>query len=196
MQRLQVRAGDAVCPPSSEDPELIAKRQFLDLVLPDSIPGCEARKATLNFWLNGRSLGSLEHYGLTKCDHIASEVAAALLPKAIPLFPRHRWCTSRQTFAEFALLAALCDGDLLQDAVRLWLGKPTSRYDDMGRWHLMLALGDVGASEELTWVERAAQQRADASEWVSTRPGQRLLMMVITMGSQITLISNFLHRGS
>jgi hypothetical protein len=182
--------------PSNNHPDIVAKHALWDLLLPAGLPSSSQRKATLHFYLNGFVSDRLEHVGNASKQHIAREIAAALLPCAVRLFPRHRWCTSRQTFAEAALLASLCSGKVFVQAVEIWFSRSASKYTSSGHWDVVLAGNDGADSSENKWVQLAEQARTDVLEWSVSVPGPRLIVMVCTMGPQVGLMACFLHDGS
>lgn len=201
-------------PPSPLHPDVQTKLRLWDLLLPESVPKAAERRETLSFLLNGTIWQRLEHFGPVSPKEIATQVARALLPSAVPVFPRHRWVTSRQTFSEVALLATLVEGRVFAEAVQLWLGRVRQRpvesdhssrgWDfaaiDFGTWSLP-ELGEGGEAEKRTeaddeWAARNRQAKADAVAWSQTLPGAALTVITCTMEPQVRLMAGFLFDAS
>ena len=95
---------------------------MLQLCLPNK-PSGDRRRIELRHLLNG-DWGSplVEFYSMAAAVDTrqwARRAAVALLPAAIPMFPRTRWVTSERPLAETTLIAS-CHG-LLARAVPHWL---------------------------------------------------------------------------
>ena len=115
--------------PSTARPDMVLKRQLWDTLLPDERPGSALRKEALGFWLNGTIAPRLQHFGRANKRHIAVAVAKAVLHCPLLLFPRHRWCTSLQTFCDAAVLFSIADGAVATQAITRWLGRELSYAD-------------------------------------------------------------------
>ena len=98
---------DAPVPDSSE-PRMQYRDSLLSLTLPDT-PAGRARAARLRVLLTGDLQAQRIDFhapGRVINKHKwATHVAEALLPEAIPLFPRQRWCNSLESVGAYALLA-------------------------------------------------------------------------------------------
>jgi hypothetical protein len=160
------------------------------------LPSSAARKCTLNTFLNGSVAPRLQYWGgPVQTEYAAKQLTEAILPRSLPLFARHRWCTSRQTFAEAALLFSFCDGYLARDAILEWLHRADPDYDEAGSWNAVVSVAEP-ADDESKWSQLAAQARTDAADWARKLPGPRLIAMVLTMAPQVIMMNALLRKGS
>ena len=81
------------------------RRVLLQMCLGNRSPVEAGRLEKLDFWANGDPRSDVvEHFGSSSEDTIITEIIQALLPRALPVFPRHRWLTSADAMKEAALL--------------------------------------------------------------------------------------------
>ena len=130
-------------------------------------------------------------------------VAELLVPSCIRLFPRHRWCNSLASVANYSLLSV---HDVLMPATLLWLGDknvdPQTGQRQL-QWTLsdseddecdakaaaiVPALGAVqnvqGTDPSTAWVKFNKQQKAKARCWVQM-PGCMWRLMVTLVSLQL-----------
>ena len=151
----------------------------------------------------------------------AHAVANNLLPAGIKIFPRHRWCNSLETIAEFTLLAGV--HDVLHRAGKLWLGdgqkvsapvakavvgvEPSWAVSDdeveqeTATSQLVLANSkEAGAVSEKdptsVWTEFNKNQRSKALRFVASRPGDRLVVVLVALQLSVLFLRTVEHIGS
>jgi hypothetical protein len=131
----------------------------------------------------------------------ADDAAEALLPYAIPLFARHRWCTSSDTFAGLGLLAL--QNNLLPEATSRWMvmmghkAQIPSQWEDGDNLDLALVADPSGQMNETYWTAFNERNRRDALSF-GLDPSTPT-HLVLLMGSMEPLIQSFhqvLHLGS
>ena len=135
----------------------------------------------------------------------SENVAQALLPGAVPLFPRHRWLNSVQPIASYALISNI--HNVLPVAGELWLGASAASSRNAApavvedQWALddsddekhkssggdiVPAVGPVaqaaqGVDSSQLWMAFNKQQKGKAKRWCASQPRDRLLALIVSL---------------
>lgn len=147
----------------------------------------------------------------------ARRVADLLLPAGIKVFPRHRWCNSLESIASYSLLG--CVHNVLHRAGKLWLGatkkvsvpapqnvvstwavSDDEEEDITAQMVVVANTNAAGAASEQdptkVWTQFKQNQKAKALRFVSSRPVDRLMVILISMELSVSFLRTVEHLGS
>jgi hypothetical protein len=200
LSNLDIFEGAAQLP--DDDPSTLYRRRLLDETLGNDLANMQ-RKKVLDACCNGDVREeSIAHFGNMSGTDIAKAVAAALLPRALPIFPRHRWLSSAECIAEASLLFNW--HHIFARAVKAWISDQHKETDAGGDFrpdhHNQEAL--VPISEQLqqqgSAADRAkenARNRSGLKNWVESNPGKPLLILLLSMRPQVKLLSRYFREA-
>ena len=185
-------------------PESHPQNIYLDVLLKQCLPGSDEglrRAGQLKLLLTSDVRESLIRPRVVggQLDVVAWSrgVAELLVPGRIRTFPRHRWCNSLASIANYALLGAV--HGVLQPATQLWLGDKSQPRQAQLQWTLSESEDDcgakaaaivpaVGAAQNVqvadpstAWVKFNKQQKAKARAWVAGPCEWRLMVALVSL---------------
>jgi hypothetical protein len=199
-------------PPGVDDPRTVRKCRLFDVCFgPTSYD--ERRRARLDRLLTS-DIRSDEIEFHTRVpnpdlDKFSKELATALLPQAIEVFPRHRWLTKLTSLHNTLLLVGV--HNLLRRTVEAWLGKGSKRVQKVtvvDPWEELLQ--NPGADnkdpddEELLnrprgpgkggdWTKFNEGVRGDVLVFSRSEALENLTITVVALRPQVALMARFLQ---
>jgi hypothetical protein len=176
-------------PPSS--PAGIRRRALLDFVFGDETCYAE-RKLVLSTYCGDIDSKEIRVYGDCDRQEVARAISQALLPRALPVFPRHRWLSSAECLLELTLLHNI--HGIWEDAVEIWVAekKSTSSKQQDGHEDEQLQDADVAAKHQSSdWAEKNERHRGALLDWVRSEPAANLIVMLTMTRPQVTNLALF-----
>ena len=180
--------------PSSHSPALRHRDMVLDTLISDTPPD-EKRKAILRHYFNG---GFLVYHGPESENTVAAATAEALYPQAFDMWSRSRWVKTLHPLKQVALLFN-CGAGVGEEACENWLRR--SLETEQARPHLESHLRGDPAEEappqtHTSWAEANKQARVDANEYIHSKPGPRLWILICSTQPAVWSMDSLLLHGS
>jgi hypothetical protein len=182
-RRIDIFRGAGPEPPSS--PAGIRRRAFLDFIFGDEICYAE-RKLVLSTYCGDIDSKEIRVYGACDRQEVARAISQALLPRALPVFPRHRWLSSAECILELALLHNI--HGIWEDSVEIWVAekKSTNKQHDGHEDDIAEHGPDLATKPSSSdWAEKNERHRGSMLDWVRSKPAANLIIMLTFTRPQV-----------
>jgi hypothetical protein len=195
-------------PPGLDDPRVIFRNKLFDTCFAEDNCYDQRRRSRLASLLTGDlTSDTIEWYTRQERPNqaqYAAELAKALLPEAIAIFPRHRWLDKLGSVYNCFILAR-CHG-LLRRATPLWLGKRSAKKNDVDPWSPPEPSSGGAGGEDFEqmlnqprgpgqggdWTSFNEKIKGDAYNFSQSDAAQSLTIVSVALGPQVNLMRGLL----